>query len=95
VSLVRIRFYSFRDHTNVSRLDQTDQSASFLIARTESKLEALQNELIDQLVNTHQVLRSEAESRVLFRAADISSAQDLIEVREEVIKGKSTKFLCL
>lgn len=68
---------------------------SFLVARTKSKLLSLQADLIDALIKTHHIPRSEAESRVLVRVGDISSAQDLVEVREDVVRGQLAQLFFL
>ena len=65
---------------------------SFLVARTKSKLLSLQADLIDALIKTHHIPRSEAESRVLVRVGDISSAGDLVDVREDVVRGQSARL---
>ena len=62
---------------------------SFLVARTESKLKQVQTELVDRLVSEQNVTIADARSRVLYMTGDISSAEDLIKIRDQVVQRRS------
>lgn len=62
---------------------------SFLVARTESKLKHVQDELVTRLTSEKGISSEEARSRVLYMTGDISSAEDLIKVRQKVVQGES------
>lgn len=62
---------------------------SFLVARTESKLKHVQDELVTRLTSERGISPEEARSRVLYMTGDISSAEDLIKVRQKVVQGES------